>query len=167
MTKLVLALVMVVVVSLDVSGGGHAKAAADSRSLGSVSASTIVQTAEKYLGYPYVANGRSPDTGFSDVGFVSYVFRSEGIKFPRSLRRALRYAPHVAMTDLQPGDVVFFKNTIRRGLSHIAIYVGGGTFIHAEWYNRGVTITSFSNDATDGNYWIDHYLGANRPVAPS
>jgi uncharacterized protein YgiM (DUF1202 family) len=69
----------------------------------------------------------------------------------------------VAFSDLQPGDVLFFQNTVWAGLSHTAIYVGGGRFIHAEWYNRGVVTSSFTNDPVDGNYWTEHYLGANRP----
>jgi cell wall-associated NlpC family hydrolase len=47
-------------------------------------------------------------------------------------------------------------------MSHVAIYVGNGTFVHAEWYGYGVTVTAFTNDQRDGRYWDDHYLAANR-----
>ncbi|MGI8824747.1 MAG: SH3 domain-containing protein [Chloroflexota bacterium] len=135
-----------------------------SRGPNAVSGSSIVQTAMQYLGYPYTATGNSPSTGFSCIGFVSYVYRSNGIPLPGDLGSALAYAPQVPFSQLQPGDILYFQNTVWNGLSHAAIYIGGGKFIHAEWYNRGVVISSFNNDPVDGGtYWISKYLGANRP----
>mgnify|MGYP001191868892 CR=1 FL=1 len=128
-----------------------------------VSGAAIVQTAMQYLGYPYTATGDSPRTGFSCIGFVSFVYRSNGIALPGGLDGAYAYAPQVSFSGLMPGDVLYFQNTVWPGLSHAAIYIGGGKFIHAEWYNRGVVISSFTNDPHDGNYWIGKYLGANRP----
>jgi uncharacterized protein YgiM (DUF1202 family) len=128
-----------------------------------VSGSTIVQTALRYLGYRYTTAGASPEAGFSCIGFVSYVYRVNGIPLPDDLALARGYAPAVPFTDLLPGDVLFFQNTIWAGLSHTAIYLGDGRFIHAEWYNRGVVISSFNDDPVDGNYWIGKYLSANRP----
>lgn len=129
----------------------------------SVSGSAIVQTALHYLGYPYTTVGNSPATGFSCIGFVSYVYGANGIPLPDDLQAAMNYAPAVTFSNLTPGDILFFQNTVWTGLSHTAIYVGGGRFVHAEWYNRGVVISSFNNDPVDGNYWITKYLGANRP----
>jgi cell wall-associated NlpC family hydrolase len=132
-------------------------------SLLAASNTLIVQTALQYVGYPYVRNGRIPDTGFDDVGFAVFVYRSQGISFPRGYKKALASAPHVAMADLQPGDAVFFKNTVKRGLSHVGIYLGDGKFVHAEWYQYGVTVSSLLNDPKDGNYWQTHFEAANRP----
>jgi cell wall-associated NlpC family hydrolase/uncharacterized protein YgiM (DUF1202 family) len=128
-----------------------------------VSGAQIIQTAIRYLGYPYTTTGNSPQTGFSCIGFVSFVYRSNGIPLPGDLSDAMAFAPQVPLSQLQPGDILFFQNTIWTGLSHTAIYLGGGRFIHAEWYNRGVVISSFNDDKVDGNYWIGKYLGANRP----
>jgi uncharacterized protein YgiM (DUF1202 family) len=128
-----------------------------------VSGAAIVQTALRYLGYPYSATGNSPSTGFSCIGFASFVYRQNGIALPGDLQDALNYAPVVPFSQLQPGDLLYFKNTIWNGLSHVAIYIGGGRFVHAEWYGYGVRISSFNNDPRDGNYWIAHYMTANRP----
>jgi uncharacterized protein YgiM (DUF1202 family) len=137
---------------------------AASRTLASgVSGAAIVQYATKFLGYPYTATGNSPSTGFSCIGFVSYVYRSLGINLPGDLDGAMAFAPQMAFSSLLPGDILYFQNTVWPGLSHAAIYIGGGKFVHAEWYNRGVVISSFTNDPVDGNYWTAHYLGANRP----
>lgn len=132
-------------------------------SLNAVSGAAIVQTALQYIGYPYTATGDSPSTGFSCIGLVSFVYRQNGIKLPGDLGGALAYAAQVPFSDLQPGDILYFQNTIWAGISHAAIYIGGGKFVHAEWYGYGVRISSFINDPRDGNYWIGKYLGANRP----
>jgi hypothetical protein len=58
---------------------------------------------------------------------------------------------------LQPGDVVFFQNTYKAGLSHVGIYVGNGQFIHAPSSGK---VVSYSNLYT--NYYIEHYYGAVR-----
>lgn len=128
-----------------------------------VSGADIVRTAMKYLGYPYTATGNSPQTGFSCIGFVSFVYRQNGISLPGDLQDALNFAPQISFSQLQPGDIMYFQNTVWNGLSHAAIYIGGGKFIHAEWYGKGVRITSFYNDPSDGNYWPAKYLTANRP----
>ena len=117
----------------------------------------------QYVGYPYIRNGRIPDIGFDDVGFAVFVYQSQGVRFPRTYKMALASTPHVAMADLQPGDALFFKNTVKRGLSHAGIYLGDGKFIHAEWYYYGVTVSSLVNDPKDGNYRQTHYEAANRP----
>ena len=128
-----------------------------------VSGAQIVSTALKYLGYPYTATGNSPSTGFSCIGFVSFVYRSNGIPLPGDLWNALAFAPSVPFGSLLPGDILYFQNTVWPGVSHAAIYLGGGRFVHAEWYGAGVRISSFNNDPRDYNYWTQHYLGANRP----
>ncbi len=175
MRKSVLALALALVTSLDALLAGSVSAAPSldtQASISSVSSAAIVQTALRYLGYPYTTVGNSPSTGFSCIGFVSYVYQVNGIPLPDDLGGAINYAPTVAFSDLMPGDVLFFQNTVWPGLSHTAIYLGGGRFVHAEWYNRGVVISSFTNDPVDGDYWMGKYLGANRPwsavsVAPA
>ncbi len=149
-------------------GMGHVSAqAASPPSTGDA----IVQTALSLVGTHYVgtSSGRSPQTGFSDVGFVAYVYNQNGIKLHINWNanngyvRLPKDGPAVQQSRLQPGDLVYFKNTIFAGLSHVGIYVGDGKFIHAEWYGYGVTVTSLSADPRDGSYWSTHYLSANRP----
>ena len=63
----------------------------------------------------------------------------------------------VSKSDLQPGDVVFFQNTYKEGLSHVGIYVGGGQFIHSPQSGQ---VVSFAN--LNSSYYINHYYGAVR-----
>src|SRR5438270_2323291 len=106
-------------------------ASSNPHSTRAVSGADIVRTAMRYLGYPYTATGNSPQTGFSCIGFVSYVYRQNGISLPGDLGNALAFAPQVSFSNLEPGDIMFFQNTIWNGLSHAAIYIGGGKFVHA------------------------------------
>ncbi len=127
-----------------------------------VSGAAIVSFAYRYIGYPYSLTGNTP-AGFSCIGFASYVYRHLGIPLPGDLGNAYAYAAQVPFSDLLPGDLLYFQDTLWPGLSHVAIYVGNGQFIHAEYYGKGVRVSSFRNDTLDGNYWIQHYMGANRP----
>lgn len=128
-----------------------------------VSGQQVVQFAMRYLGYPYSLSGATP-AGFSCIGFVWYVYRHLGVPYPSGgLEGGIRFGAPVPFSQLLPGDVLFFQNTVWPGLSHAAIYIGGGKFIHARWYDSGVTISSFNNDPRDGNYWIGKYLTARRP----
>lgn len=128
-----------------------------------VTGSEIAALALKYVGYRYTLTGNSPALGFSCIGYVSYVYQSLGIPLPDELGNARAYAPPVAFRDLQPGDILWFANTVWPGLSHVAIYLGGGRIAHSAWFDRGVMVSSLRNDPIDGNYWMAHYVGASRP----
>ena len=162
--KRVLVALTLAVAGLTVSGQGFATAAPAHTVF---TGAQVVNVAMQYIGLPYRATDGNPEVGFSDLGFVRYVYHAAGITLPNNLKRLLHFAPTVPQAQLQPGDLVFFKNTIRKGLSHVGIYVGNGTFIHAEYYGYGVRITSFVNDSKDGNYWPAKFKAANRPLAGS
>lgn len=144
--------------------GGIAAAAPSHVGADHTTGAAIVQDALRYLGTRYTPTGDSPETGFSDVGFVQYVYGLEGISLPADLPDLLASGPRVSKATLRPGDLVFFKNTVWTGISHVGIYLGHGKFIHAEWYGIGVTVTSIKGDARDGNYWTTHYKTARNPV---
>ena len=120
----------------------------------------IVTTARAHLGDRYATIGNSPATGFSCIGFVNYVFGQNGVAVPFDIPAAWGSAPHVAIGDLLPGDVLFFSNTVFAGLSHVAIYIGGGEMIGADNFSVGVT-----TDRLGDSYWAGHYTGATRPLA--
>ena len=116
----------------------------------------IVAKAKQYLGVPYKWGGTTP-SGFDCSGFVYYVLRSQGFNVSRTQTAMYAQGKPVAKSDLQPGDVVFFQNTYKAGLSHVGIYVGDGKFIHAPSSGK---VVSYSNLYTD--YYISHYYGAVR-----
>ncbi len=123
------------------------------------SPSDIVATARQYLGSPYAWIGNTP-AGFSCIGFVNFVFHQNGVYVPFDIPMAYGSAPKVAESDLMPGDVLFFSNTVFAGLSHVAIYIGADQMIGADSFAVGVT-----TDQLHDGYWQEHYTGATRPLA--
>lgn len=121
-----------------------------------VTGSTILATAQKYLGTPYVYGGASP-SGFDCSGFVYYVLKELGFSPYRTPSAQYGQGTAVTKDNLQVGDIVFFVGTYASGISHVGIYAGNGQFIHAP--NSRSTV-SYS-DLTSG-YWANHYYGARR-----
>ena len=118
-------------------------------------ADKIIATAKKYIGVPYVWGGESP-SGFDCSGFVQYVFKVHGISLNRTTETQYKHGSYVSKSNLKPGDLLFFQNTYRAGISHVGIYIGNGQFIHAS-SSKGVTISNLSS-----SYYTSHYYGARR-----
>lgn len=119
----------------------------------------ITAYAEKFLGTPYVYGGSGPDS-FDCSGFVKYVFSHFGYNINRTASTQLENGAAVAKSELQPGDIVFFKNAgDSHAASHVGIYVGGETFIHASSDTRKV---EYSSLATGNN--ARKYIAARRIV---
>jgi cell wall-associated NlpC family hydrolase len=117
----------------------------------------VVRVAKKYKGARYVWAGASPK-GFDCSGFTWYVYRkATGMDITRGVEEQWQFGRSVGHGDWQPGDIVFFKNTFKRGLSHVGIYMKGDNFIHAENEQTGVVVSSLNSD-----YYRKHYAGARR-----
>lgn len=127
-------------------------------STGSSIQQTIVATAKKYLGYPYVYGGMSP-SGFDCSGFVNYVYKQCGYSMNR-VASAIYYnnGTYVEKANLQPGDLVFFSNSSEH-VGHVGIYIGNNQFIHASTSTVGVIISDLGS-----SYYIQHYVGAKRII---
>jgi cell wall-associated NlpC family hydrolase len=169
MRPLVLAFFLAIAGSIGLGLNGIGSASAEgvraAPALGpAVSAESIVETALGYVGTRYNAHGKTPATGFNAIGFVAFVYRMHGVHLPFKLAAAREFAAEVPLSDLRPGDILYFKDTMHEGLSHAGIAIGDGKFVHAEWFGYGVTVTALRGDERDGDYWGEHLLAATRPL---
>ncbi|MFS0575589.1 NlpC/P60 family protein [Sporosarcina sp. 179-K 3D1 HS] len=114
---------------------------------------TAVDVSLPLLDTPYVWAGVTEE-GFDCSGFIYYVFNKAGLALPR-LDTIGMFNHSSEVTDPVPGDLLFFENTYREGISHAGIYLGDGKFIHAG--TKKVEISS-----VDYPYWQEKFVGYKR-----
>ncbi|WP_035467353.1 C40 family peptidase [Burkholderia sp. WSM2232] len=120
-------------------------------------AGDVVVGALNMIGVRYRWGGNTPDSGLDCSGFVRYVFQDTlGMALPRRAEEMSRVGEKVRVSDLKPGDLVFF-NTMRRTFSHVGIYIGDNKFVHSP--STGSTIRV---DDMDDGYWEKRFTGARR-----
>ena len=120
--------------------------------------SAIAATAAALIGTPYEFGGADVG-GFDCSGLALYVYERAGITIPRTAAEQQRAAQPVPLTELAPGDLVFFRMRGRR-IDHVGIYLGGGRFVHAP--HQGVAVSSA--DLASG-YYAQHLVNAGRFVS--
>jgi len=119
----------------------------------------FVKVAQRYAGTPYVWGGESA-RGFDCSGFIIRVMRDLGYRaLPHSAAEQFRYGLPIANALLKPGDLVFFANTYKPGISHVGIYLGRRRFIHAAGTGLGTIVSSL-----DTPKFRTKYAGARRLV---
>ncbi|WP_028393477.1 C40 family peptidase [Bacillus cihuensis] len=117
----------------------------------------LLNIAKSHIGVPYLTGGTTPK-GFDCSGFLVYVFNKIGVSVPRTAAEQATVGKSVDKSALQPGDLVFFKNTVsgKSGVTHSGIYTGDNSFISAT-SSKGIAIVSLDN-----TYWAPKYAGAKR-----
>lgn len=115
----------------------------------------IVQTAHSFIGVPYRWGGESVEEGFDCSGFTMTVYKLNGLDLPRSSRAQWGKGVSVSRNRLKKGDLVFFRTTKSKRISHVGIYAGNGRFIHAP--GRGDHVQSAS---LDNRYFKTRFTGA-------
>ena len=116
---------------------------------------TLIEEAEKYLNYPYVWGGSSPETSFDCSGFVSYVLTNSGLRNTGRLGAQGLYNISTPVSTPQPGDLVFFTGTYDTpGVSHCGIYVGDGMMLHC---GDPIQYSSLNT-----SYWQSHFYAYGR-----
>ncbi len=114
----------------------------------------IIQTAINQIGVPYHYGGNNPN-GFDCSGLVQYSFAEAGITVPRTTSRQLNFFTQIARSELQAGDLVFFKTSKRQ--LHVGIMLNSKNFVHAPSSGKEVSTSKLSNP-----YWKSRFLKAAR-----
>ena len=147
------------------SSSGASPTGSDSGPVGGTGAGTaaqmaVVTAAESQFGVPYVFGGASPAEGFDCSGLVQWAWDQAGVSIPRTTETQWPYLTHVALSALEPGDLLFYYNLDNDDqVDHVVMYVGSGpygtdTVIQAPF--TGATV-SYSPIFTEG------LIGAGRP----
>ena len=120
----------------------------------------LIAEAEKYVGFPYVWGGSSPETSFDCSGFVSYVLTNSGLYNTGRLGAQGLYNISTRVSNPKPGDLVFFTGTYDTpGVSHVGIYVGEDAAGNPVMLHCGDPI-QYSKLNT--SYWQSHFYTYGR-----
>ncbi len=114
----------------------------------------LVQIAKQQLGVKYTFGGAKPSTGFDCSGYITYVFNNAGISTARKSAAGF-YNTAKKVSTPKVGDLVFFANTYKAGISHVGIYIGNNQMINAS--GSKVNIANVNSA-----YWKGHFVGYGR-----
>jgi cell wall-associated NlpC family hydrolase len=120
----------------------------------------VAHEALAWLGTPYRRGGASRH-GIDCSGLTGAVFARRGIDLPRTAAEQFTQGLSVGPDEMRPGDLVFFRNTYKRGISHVGIYVGEGRFVHAAGRRQGVIVSDLARP-----YYQLRFAGARRVATP-
>jgi len=108
-----------------------------------------VQAALSQLGVLYHFGEAAPGAGFDCSGLTMYSWGRAGVSLPHSAKAQYDIVPHVPLSALQPGDLIFAYTPV----SHVGIYIGNGQMVHAPHSGDVVRVSAVSPNA----------IGAGRP----
>lgn len=112
-------------------------------------AGAAVAFAMAQVGDAYVFGAAGP-SAWDCSGLTMMAWAQAGVSLPHSSSAQYSSGPHVAESDLQPGDLVFYYSPI----SHVGMYIGNGMIVNAENPSVGVKVASLHSMP---------YVGAVRP----
>jgi peptidoglycan DL-endopeptidase CwlO len=112
-------------------------------------AGRAVAAAYSQIGVQYVYATSKPGVSFDCSGLTSWAWSQAGVSIPRTSQDQWAGLPHVALDQIQPGDLIFFYKDVH----HVGIYVGNGTIIHAPFTGSTVSFSGISGSV----------IGAARP----
>lgn len=119
----------------------------------------LANTAQKYLGCKYVYGANGPSS-FDCSGFTKYICAQFGISINRTATDQLQNGISVEKSELQAGDLVFFRRSgTVKPVSHVGLYIGDGSFIHASTNQYAVRI-----DTLASGYYSNILVAARRVV---
>ncbi len=122
----------------------------------------IIRTALQFRGAPYRFGGNSLTKGIDCSAFVRAIYLQYGINLPRVASQQFLQGMPVEKDRMIAGDLVFFQDTYKVGVSHVGFYIGEGNFVHASGKAKGVCVSSLEEAK-----YLKHWAGARRIEAGS
>jgi gamma-D-glutamyl-L-lysine dipeptidyl-peptidase len=119
----------------------------------------LVASAESFIGSNYAWGGTTARGGFDCSGLVRAVYQLNGFNLPRSVADQYRAGTPVSLDRLEKGDLVFFSSSPGGERSHVGIYVGGDTFIHAPGTGKKVR-----RESLESRYFRENFRGGRAYV---
>jgi peptidoglycan DL-endopeptidase CwlO len=115
--------------------------AANTSALSSAQLTAMLRAAESRQGLPYVWGAAGPGS-FDCSGLVQWSFAQAGVAMPRVAADQARTGPAVPVSELAPGDLLFYHTdpTAPGYISHVAIYLGNGWMIQAPQPGQSVQV---------------------------
>ncbi|MDX9884760.1 MAG: C40 family peptidase [Thauera sp.] len=108
----------------------------------------------------YRFGGRNPDAGLDCSGMVAYIVENiSSSRLPHNAAQIADRTRPIDVSELRPGDLVFF-NTMKRRHSHMGIYIGDGRFVHAPNSRGRVRV-----ERLDNRYFAQRIDGARTLLA--
>ncbi len=112
----------------------------------------MIEVAKSTIGVPYKWGGNNPQRGFDCSGLMSYVHKNAlGLKIPRTAAQQRDNSRTINYSQLQPGDMLFFKTG--KKTNHVGVYIGDRKFIHAPSGGKRVKVASM-----DSSYWFKRFV---------
>ena len=99
----------------------------------------IADFAIQFVGNPYKYGGTSLTNGADCSGFVYAVYAHFGYQLPRSSYDQANAGYQVSVSDLKPGDLIFYRD-----FGHVALYVGNGQVVHASTPQTGIKYSAYN-----------------------
>lgn len=125
-------------------------------STSSLTGDAIVSFAKQFMGLRYKSGTPSLTNGADCSGFTMLIYKEFGVSLPRTVGGQMGRGTAVSKSNLQKGDLVFYKaKGAKGGASHVGIYIGGGQVIHESRPGVGVKISTVN---------MMQYVGARRVI---
>lgn len=142
-----------------VAGGLFPNSSANASTTVTGNAASVLECARAQIGDPYVWAAEGPDS-FDCSGLVTYCYREAlGVSIPHytgSQMTDSHFQTVSSVDELSAGDII-----LRGGNppSHVGIYTGEGTVVHAPHTGDFVKEVSYDQFASSGGLTFRHYIG--------
>ena len=101
----------------------------------------IVDYALQFVGNPYVYGGTSLTNGTDCSGFTQSVLGNFGINISRTAGAQSQGGKSVDLSQLEPGDLLFYSGSGDYGIGHVSMYIGNGQVVHASSSTTGIIVS--------------------------